>query len=187
MTRAEMMSQTRQTVSKPKSSGRVSRKRSQSHSGAAGFGNGLASPHDRARVRDRNAAERSRVEQMFASGAPPTERRRALRGISASAAFEGRTIDSLPGQPQFNSQPPPQPRTALAARSALRAVPSNGCPVCTSQTIVTDDVMHAGMLRLSECLHCDYRWTERLSRNWSQLGARMARAHRPRIVATSGA
>jgi hypothetical protein len=57
----------------------------------------------------------------------------------------------------------------------LRAVEPATCPVCRQAKVVTDEVMHTGILRVSECLHCEHRWTERPRRRWSDIGASMGR------------
>jgi hypothetical protein len=144
------------------------RKRSRSRWGAAGYGDGLASPRDRARVRERNAAERTRVEQMLANVPSPVDLRTTRRGLDPVSA----NLRWTPGDEDSTAAP----------RAGLRAVPSQGCPVCASSTVVTDQVMNGGAMRLSECLHCEYRWTERPGRNWSQLGETMTRRARPQIV-----
>lgn len=43
---------------------------------------------------------------------------------------------------------------------ALRPQPST-CPVCASEKVVCDEVVSGGLLKLSECLHCEHRWTKR--------------------------
>ena len=126
--------------------------------GAAGFGR-LASARDRQTVRDRNAAERVRVEEMFASAPLPSDRRRARWTSPASSPA------SVPA-----SEGSPVPR--------LRALPamSSSCPVCASATVTTDEVTRTGgSLRLSECLHCDHRWTETPTRRFTAIGGAMGR------------
>ncbi|MFK7895590.1 MAG: hypothetical protein AB8G23_07120 [Myxococcota bacterium] len=59
--------------------------------------------------------------------------------------------------------------------SRLRVVPVSACPVCASSKVVCDDVMSSGLLRLSECLHCDHRWTHRPRARWNEIGAGMNR------------
>ena len=138
--------------------GLAGRRLPRSHSGS-----GLASARDRQRVRERNAAERARVERMLASA--PLSR-------------------SLSGSPQA------LPGSAARGSVSLRALPSPGCPVCCSGRTASDEVYQQGTLRLWECLHCDHRWTERPSRRWAEIGASMARGAastktpsvRPRIL-----
>lgn len=91
----------------------------------------LASARDRQRLREREFAERARVEEMLAS-APPLS-------------------------PLLSERPLPK------GPARLRALPvhASTCPVCTSTKVVRDEVMSGGLLRLSECLHCDHRWTDR--------------------------
>lgn len=115
-------------------------------------GESLGSPRDRARLRQRNSAERSRVEGMLASAPLPLDRRTQAR------------VEPMPA--------PSTPTSTSANR--LRALPSTaGCPVCGDARVVTDEVMHEGTLRVSECLHCDHRWTHRPRARWIDLGARM--------------
>jgi len=97
-----------------------------------GSGRGLASAHDRQRLRERNLAERKRVERMFESVPSPDER-----------------PEMRPASPV-----PAQSVNPLLARLA----PS--CPVCGSDRLVLDEVRHGGMLGLAECLRCDFLWTE---------------------------
>ena len=144
--------------SRESGTGLAGRRLPRSHSGS-----GLASARDRQRVRERNAAERARVERML-----------------ASAPLSG----SLSGSPQA------LPGSAARGSASLRALPSPGCPVCSSGRTASDEVYQQGTLRLWECLHCDHRWTERPSRRWAEIGASMARGAastktpsvRPRIL-----
>lgn len=139
-----------------------------------GLGRSLGSDRDRQRLQERNAAERSRVERMLAEG--PS---------SLGASF------SLPTQPpaRWNSSHPvvTPPVSTRPSRSRLRARPTTqtaargwACPVCASGKVVSDEVAHGGTLRLSECLHCDHRWTERTRARWSELGHRMSGGERRR-------
>ena len=158
-------------MNRVKSSTQISNGRSQSRS-KAGFtnapppaaprargrrGESLASPRDRQRLRERTSAERERVEGMLASVPVPVERRTHQR--------ESCLVDTEPH---------------------LRAVQPVGCPVCGDRKVVTDEVMHIGTLRISECLHCEHRWTQRPKGRWIDLGSRMNRAERPRAVQTIG-
>lgn len=110
----------------------------------------LASARDRQRLRERQFAERSRVEEMLASA------------------------------PLVLPEPASRPGH-FSTRPGLRSVPEAGCPVCASAKIVRDEVMSAGLLRLSECLHCDHRWTERPRARWNEIGAGMNRG-RPQLA-----
>ena len=123
-------------------------------------GESLGSARDRRRLRERNAAERERVEEIVASAAVPVERR-AHRRESAI--------------------PEPRPDSTLVRPQAvvrLHAVQPRHCPVCGDDKIVSDEVMHGGRLGVSECLHCEHRWTQRPKGRWAELGARMNRTGR---------
>ena len=140
------------------------RRSSRVRGGAAGYGR-LASARDRQTARDRNAAERARVEEMFSSAPLPSDRRRARWTSPASV-------------PVSEGSPAPRLR-------ALPAMPS-GCPVCASTTVTTDEVARTGgSLRLSECLHCDHRWTEVPTRRFTVLGGAMGRRSRAGVSAVS--
>ena len=116
-------------------------------------GESLASPRDRQRLRERNRAERARVEGMLATEPIPVERRGQRRALSAAA------------QPFHDS---------------------STCPVCGDGRVVMDEVIHVGTLKMSECLHCEHRWTERPGQRWVALGNRMGRSAYPRgLVATA--
>jgi hypothetical protein len=121
-------------------------------------GESLTSARDRKRLHERNLAERARVEGMLANVAAPIERRNHRR-------------EWVKEEPAF-----------LARQTWLRQVEPLGCPVCGDDRIVTDEVMHGGTLRMSECLHCDHRWTDRPKAQWVELGARMNRDERPRAL-----
>jgi hypothetical protein len=41
---------------------------------------------------------------------------------------------------------------------------------------VRDEVIHGGVLEMSECLDCEHRWTTRPEGRWIELGARMSRS-----------
>jgi hypothetical protein len=111
-------------------------------------GEALASPRDRQRLRERIAAERARVEGMLATVPPPNER------------------DVLDGSAQ---------RVDSFAMIVAAETPT-ACPVCGHGKVVSDEVMHGGTLRMSECLHCEHRWTNRPPGRWMDLGARMNRS-----------
>ena len=36
---------------------------------------------------------------------------------------------------------------------------NSGCPICGSHEVMHDEVLELGTLQLSECRHCDHRWT----------------------------
>ena len=107
-------------------------------------GEQLTSARDRQRLREREAAERDRVERMLANTPVSPDRRRGLR--APGGAFK---------------------------QAGLRIVEPTTCPICGDARVVTDEVMHCGTLRLAECLQCEHRWTERPERRWVELGARM--------------
>jgi hypothetical protein len=123
-------------------------------------GESLASARDRLRLRERNQAERERVEGMLAGAAVPIERR----------AHSRESIDI-----GYNRFP-------IGLPAGLRAVQPAGCPVCGDSRTVSDEVMHGGMLRVSECLHCEHRWTRRPKARWAELGANMNRTGRPQAL-----
>ncbi len=136
--------------------------------GPAGFGGRLSSARDRQKVRERNAAERTRVEEMLGSALIDAERRMPTPPFSPSAP------SSLE-----------QSRSSASAFHvrALASTPA-GCPVCESGKVVRDDVFEAGTtLRLSECLNCEHRWTARPRARWSELGKRMTSRGGTRFVA----
>jgi len=128
-------------------------------------GRSLASARDRMRLRERNVAERARVEKMLATVPIPDDRRETTRDESGCRQ-ENRFFE--PGQD---------------AGYAMGL--EFGCPVCGDSRTVTDEVIHGGTLSVSECLHCDHRWTARPKVRWVDLGARMSRGGRPRAVATA--
>ncbi|MEZ4332390.1 MAG: hypothetical protein R3F35_11585 [Myxococcota bacterium] len=92
---------------------------------------GLASPRDRARLRERQAAERARVERVLARGPRPdaARPRAALRGAMVRAEAHS------------------DPATCRVCR---------GHDVCVDH--VSD---RGGAWRLAQCRRCDHRWTER--------------------------
>jgi len=126
-------------------------------------GESLASARDRLRLRERNQAERERVEGMLASVAVPIERRAHSRKCRESIDIGYK-------------------RLSLGLPAGLRAVQPMGCPVCGDNRTVTDEVMHGGTLRVSECLHCEHRWTQRPTARWAELGANMNRTGRPQAL-----
>ena len=167
----------------PKSRTRARKKgrRSSGGVGAAGFGR-LASVRDRKRVTERNAEERVRVEEMLAKTPLSTERRSAGRpNVPARTRVDrGETVT-----PVTHSVPEPLAIWKVARpaiHSAIHStIHSTGCPVCASSKVTTDDVFQTGAtLRLSECLICDHRWTERRHpqpwRRFAEAGARMSRS-----------
>lgn len=129
-------------------------------------GESLGSARDRQRLRERNAAERERVEEIVSSAAVPVERRAHRR---ESAILEPRPDSTLV-----------RPRAVVGPQAVVRlhAVQPRHCPVCGDDKIVSDEVMHGGRLGVSECLHCEHRWTQRPKGRWAELGARMNRTGR---------
>lgn len=126
----------------------------------------LASARDRQRLRERQFAERARVEEMLATAPIPLP------------------APSVSPSPSLSPSPSPSPSPSASQEliafvpegpsrlRGLRPQPST-CPVCASEKVVCDEVVSGGLLKLSECLHCEHRWTKR------------PRAHtRPRSVLT---
>ena len=114
----------------------------------------------------------------------PTTPTKASEASEASEAFE--------------TSKPPAPSGPSPSR--LRALPTaqgRACPVCASGKVVSDEVVHVGgtsgarggarggakgaTLRLSECLHCDHRWTDRTRGRWSEIGLRMVGGKHHRV------
>lgn len=96
---------------------------------------GLSSARDRARLREREQAERARVERVLARGPRDLERRRRDREVAVAVAA------ARPAAPGF--------RAALC------------CRVCGGHEVVQDEVSDRGVFRLAQCLRCEHRWTER--------------------------
>lgn len=105
---------------------------------------GLSSARDRARLREREAAERARVERVLARGPREVERRRGERSGDRPSAPSG------PGQGS-------ERKTTRGAAASL------ACAVCGGREILEDEVFESGVFRLGWCRRCDHRWTERLS------------------------
>jgi len=138
-------------------------------------GHGLASARDRSRLREADLAERARVEKMLSTVAIPDDRRSDDR--DSNAEHETRGLDFESRAHHFpNPDPNPNQSTSLWPRH---------CPVCGDARIVTDEVLHGGTLSMSECLHCDHRWTERPKARWVELGTRMNGRGRRRTAATA--
>ena len=136
-------------------------------------GHGLASARDRSRLREADLAERARVEKMFSTVASPDDRRSDDRDSNAEHETRGLDFES---RVHHFSNPDPNQSTSLWPRH---------CPVCGDARIVTDEVLHGGTLSMSECLHCDHRWTERPKARWVELGTRMNGRGRSRTAATA--
>jgi len=163
--------------------------------GAAGFGR-LASPRDRQRATERNAEERVRVEKMLASTPLPTDRRgkgrvEAVPNGSLSVVSRTSVARSQTGS-SFVSESAAEAQAAWnVPRPSFPSTHSTGCPVCASSKVTTDEVFQrgatptGGMLRLSECLICDHRWTKKPRRRFAEAGARMSRASRNRPQAAA--
>ena len=135
-------------------------------------GEGLASARDRQRLRERNKAERERVEGMIASVEIPVERRADGR--------ESQVLEYMPDSIQLGHGHGHGLGHRPGPGHGLRATQPASCPVCGDGGIVTDEVMHGGTLRVSECLHCEHRWTRRPKGRWVELGTTMSRGGRPR-------
>jgi len=131
----------------------------------------LASARDRERLRERNRRERERVEKMLEAtpfsieelGAIPDDRLTEF-SIDRAGVRELRSI---------------QPRNQPHERAMC------GCPICGESRIVSDEVVQLGMLRLSQCLRCEHRWTARGPDRWAEVGAPMKRARPGASVRTS--
>ena len=126
-------------------------------------GSALASARDRRRLRERNRAESERVEKMLATVPLPEDRRARTRDWM-SPLEESQRVDDY-GMHEIGH--------------------CRGCPVCGDARIVTDEVIHGGTLSMSECLHCDHRWTMRPGARWVDLGTRMTRRRRLQVVPTA--
>ncbi len=126
-------------------------------------GHALASPRDRDRLREKNRAERVRVEKMFET--PTTIDDRRVQRRDSRDRNEARALSPLAPVSPFRGP------IGLANR------PFEHCPVCGDDRIVSDEVfhVHGGTLSMSECLHCDHRWTRRPNTRWVGLGTRMNR------------
>ena len=138
-----------------KSTARERRVRGRQTNGYLSLGHTLGSERDRQRLRARNADERERVERMLASVPSPAD------PPSTVATAEIRSLSQALAS---------APHSSWSAASA--------CPVCESSKVVRDEVFRAGSIRLSECLHCDFRWTDSAgSRSVSSVAAdRVGRA-----------
>jgi hypothetical protein len=97
---------------------------------------GLASARDRVRLREREAAERVRVERVLARGPRDVERRRADR-------------DSASG-----------PASISASACGVCGVCGSGD---VFEDEVGEGLRLGQGLRLAWCRRCDHRWTERLA------------------------
>jgi hypothetical protein len=131
-------------------------------------GHGLASTRDRERLRENHRAERARVEKMLATAPLSGDRRNSCR-VSLDRYEEPTRSAVVP----------------LGGPIGLGSQHMACCPICGDDRIVTDEVIHAGTLSMSECLHCDHRWTRRLGARWIDLGARMNRGRGVRAAATA--
>ena len=138
-------------------------------------GYGLASARDRDRLRERNRSERARVEKMFSTSPGPDDRRNQNRDL----------------QVQNHDWTP----SALGGPIGLPSRRPAYCPVCGDHRTATDEVVHAGThsgtrsgtLSMSECLHCDHRWTGRAGATRVDLGSPMNRGGRFQSAATTTA
>jgi hypothetical protein len=142
-----------------------------------GLGASLGSARDRERLRDRNAAERSRVEQMLSQTPGPFESLDSEPPRSTPNLYLRPAGHQASNATRGETRAPAQETPGLWGRS---------CPVCTSAKVVSDEVMHGGTIRLSECLHCDHRWTENPRGRWAEVGAAIHRADRATRVTRGG-
>jgi hypothetical protein len=99
---------------------------------------GLSSARDRARLRERYAAERARVEQALARGP---------LGLEAESEVE------------VEAAPRPR-RRAQAAPIGMPPSAACVCRVCGGDDVAVDFVRDRGTLRLARCGRCDFIWTE---------------------------
>lgn len=183
------------SASKGRKRTRSKGRRSVGSVGAAGFGR-LASPRDRQRATERNAEERVRVEKMLASTPLPTDRRgkgrvEAVPNGSPNIVSRTSVARSQTGSTFVSESAAEAQAVWNVPRPSFPSTHSTGCPVCASSKVTTDEVFQrgatptGGMLRLSECLICDHRWTEKPRRRFTEAGARMSRASRNRPQAAA--
>ena len=139
---------------------------------------GPASARDRRRLRERNAAERTRVENVLAEG-PPGLLVEGLSRFSSELTSEYVSETGASWAAPWEEGASPQ-----LVDAALMA--TEWCPICGSEQIAADEVQQLGRLRLSECLRCDHRWTRRSGARFAEVGATMTRGRRrevsPRVL-----
>ncbi len=140
---------------------------------------GLGSARDRARLREREAAERARVERVLARGPREAERRREERIDSPQGA------QAIAAAPARTEGAPPIPTRIDAA--TMRAT---ACGLCGGRDVVEDEVgggRGGGPILLGRCRRCDHRWTdlwtERSSERFTARFVPRVRRPLPRSVA----
>jgi DNA-directed RNA polymerase subunit M/transcription elongation factor TFIIS len=127
---------------------------------------GLSSARDRARLREREQAERARVEKVLARGPRDLERRRREREDAAAG--------------------PDAISVTRPATSGSRAAVC--CRVCGGHEVVQDEVNDRGVFRLAHCLRCEHRWTERGREGFEPVFRRtLQRARRASLEEKAGA
>jgi hypothetical protein len=148
-----------------------------------GFGARLASARDRQRLAERSLKERERVERMLAAAPSPVEsstswgESRALfpEAFSDSPSVDsfGSVEDSVFGTAEGSVFGSVEASVASfegsAAPRSLDDMVPRSCPVCGGSRVACDEVMRLGTLRLSECLRCEHRWTERGPNRWADV------------------
>jgi len=130
----------------------------------------LASARDQQRLGERNRQERARVEEMLAAAPAPLDSPGEMP-IESTVAWDS-TIELRPNRvsflPEFVRDSPRK-----SPQESLEGLAPQGCPVCGGTRVACDEVMQLGTLRLSECLRCEHRWTERGPDRWAEIGAPM--------------
>lgn len=137
----------------------------------------LASARDRARLRERQAAERARVEEALARGP------RGPVGAPEPRERHARDAEAL-------ERPRVRP-SRFVSRAPASAVCV--CRLCGGSEVALDAVFERGTWQLARCRRCDFMWTERGARpgdahGGEAFGRRFERfAPRTRRPATAGA
>jgi len=118
-----------------------------SSSRSARLGRGLASLRDRRRLRERDAAERARVERALATAPLPSEPNPGPIRARLPKRSTSRVVQLA--------------RTRPARRGSV-PTPLLRCSICAGSDVLLDEVVHDGqLLRLGQCGRCSHRWTER--------------------------
>lgn len=115
---------------------------------------GLASARDRARLQERYAAERARVEQVLARGPIGPE----LEEAGASRTRRRAPATAPVGRLPFAAAPA---SSAAAEGPSARRAAACVCRVCGGSDVDVDLVRDRGTWRLARCGRCDFFWTER--------------------------
>jgi len=118
-----------------------------SSSRSARLGRGLASLRDRRRLRERDAAERARVERALATAPLPSEPNPGPIRARLPKRSTSRVVQLA--------------RTRPARRGSV-PTPLLRCSICAGSDVLLDEVVHDGqLLRLGQCGRCSHRWTDR--------------------------